>query len=228
MEWQVFTFASDLDDTAAKKSISMGLPQVLGSNYGILGFASVQDMFNAFVASEREQVAAFFDFLQGNGPRATNALKERDFRTVASIYNGAGNAEYYGRLIGDLYDTFIALRGNRSPVPGPTPDPVPGGETPAPTPETPAPTPSTPQEPPGSKRLTVLVSEAVGASGLRLRKNPSKGGALVTVLRAGAELTVLEDQKKARAKLGRVNKWIYVREAGGKRGYVGAEYVRLP
>jgi hypothetical protein len=51
---------------------------------------------------------------------------------------------------------------------------------------------------------------------------------LVTVLRAGAELTVLEDPKKAKAKLGRVNKWIYVREAGGKRGYVGAEYVRLP
>ncbi|HEX5840559.1 MAG TPA: SH3 domain-containing protein [Anaerolineales bacterium] len=116
-----------------------------------------------------------------------------------------------------------------SPVPAPEPAPVPEEETPPPTPE-PAPSPEEPPAPApaGKKRLTVVVSEAVGTSGLRLRKSPSKGGALIMVVKAGAELVVMEDAKKAKAKLGKANKWLSVREAGGKRGYVGAEYVRLP
>jgi hypothetical protein len=115
------------------------------------------------------------------------------------------------------------------PVPAPEPAPVPEEETPLPPPG-PAPTPEEPPAPPpaGKKRLTVVVSEAVGTSGLRLRKSPSKGGSLIMVVKAGAELVVMEDPEKAKAKLGKVNKWLSVREAGGKRGYVGAEYVRLP
>ncbi|HEX2993025.1 MAG TPA: SH3 domain-containing protein [Anaerolineales bacterium] len=116
-----------------------------------------------------------------------------------------------------------------SPVPAPEPAPVPEEETPPSTPE-PVPSPEEPSAPApaGKKRLTVVVSEAVGTSGLRLRKSPSKGGALIMVVKAGAELVVMEDAKKAKAKLGKANKWLSVREAGGKRGYVGAEYVRLP
>ena len=115
------------------------------------------------------------------------------------------------------------------PVPAPEPAPVPEEEAP-PSPPGPVPSPEEPTTPApaGKKRLTVVVSEAVGTSGLRLRKSPSKGGALIMVVKAGAELVVMEDAKKAKAKLGKANKWLSVREAGGKRGYVGAEYVRLP
>jgi len=73
----------------------------------------------------------------------------------------------------------------------------------------------------------LVVSEAVGTSGLRLRQSPSKGGVLVMVLKAGTKLTVVEPVKKAREKVGKVNQWIYVREPNGHRGYVGAEYVKL-
>jgi hypothetical protein len=73
----------------------------------------------------------------------------------------------------------------------------------------------------------VKVSEAVGTSGLRLRQSPSKGGALIMVLKAGTRLTVIEPAKKAKAKIGQANQWIYVREPNGNRGYVGAEYVKL-
>ena len=116
-----------------------------------------------------------------------------------------------------------------SPVPAPEPAPVPEEGTPPSSPE-PVPSPEEPSTPApgGKKRLTVVVSEAVGTSGLRLRKSPSKGGALIMVVKAGAELVVMEDAKKAKAKLGKANKWLSVRESGGKRGYVGAEYVRLP
>ncbi|HSK66890.1 MAG TPA: SH3 domain-containing protein [Anaerolineales bacterium] len=124
---------------------------------------------------------------------------------------------------------FLEQLSGTSPAPTPEPAPGPDEETP-PSPPGPAPSPEEPPTPApaGKKRLTVVVSEAVGTSGLRLRKSPSKGGALIKVVKAGAELVVMEDAKKAKAKLGKANKWLSVREAGGTRGYVGAEYVRLP
>jgi hypothetical protein len=74
----------------------------------------------------------------------------------------------------------------------------------------------------------VIVSNAVGTSGLRLRKSPSKGGALVTVLKAGTRLTVLEPAKKAKTKVGKANQWLHVRSPEDQRGYVSAEFVTLP
>lgn len=76
-------------------------------------------------------------------------------------------------------------------------------------------------------KLIVVVSGAVGTSGLRLRKTASKGGALLAVLKAGTRLTVLEPTKKAKAKIGKTNQWLYVRSPKNQKGYVGAEYVKL-
>lgn len=118
------------------------------------------------------------------------------------------------------------VQGSATPPPVPEPAPNPGSETPSP--ETPFPAPSTPTAPPEPEKFTLIVSEAVGTSGLRLRRSPSMGGALVMVLKAGTDLIVLEPAAKARSKVGKANKWIHVREPGGKRGYVAAAYVRLP
>jgi hypothetical protein len=46
-------------------------------------------------------------------------------------------------------------------------------------------------------------------------------------LKAGTKLTVVEPVEKAKAKVGKQGKWIFVREPGGKRGYVAADYVTL-
>jgi hypothetical protein len=62
---------------------------------------------------------------------------------------------------------------------------------------------------------------------LRLRKTASKGGALITVLKAGTRLTVLEPAQKAKDKIGKANQWLYVRGPSNQRGYVSAEYVTL-
>ena len=114
------------------------------------------------------------------------------------------------------------------------PAPIPVEEPPVvstPPSETPS-APSTPPEPPKEEKqddkLTIVVSSAVGTSGLRLRKSPSKGGALVTVLKGGTRLTVLEPAKKAKAKIGKANQWLHVRSPGDQRGYVSAEFVSLP
>lgn len=97
-----------------------------------------------------------------------------------------------------------------------------GSEAPAP-----APIPSTPVPSPKAEKLKLKVSSAVGASGLRLRKSPSLGGALVMVLKAGTRLTALEPADKVRTKVGKPNQWIHVREPNGNRGYVAAQYVQL-
>jgi SH3 domain-containing protein/peptidase C39-like protein len=132
-----------------------------------------------------------------------------------------------------------ATAGTPAPVTEPTPGPV--DATPASTPATPStpasiPTPttgtpsipSTPEESPKEDKLVVVVSSAVGTSGLRLRKTASKGGALVGILKAGTRLTVLDPVQKAKAKIGKANQWLYVRGPNNQRGYVGAEYVTLP
>jgi hypothetical protein len=122
-------------------------------------------------------------------------------------------------------------------VPEATPLPVPVNEPPSPTPQAPpapaeSPTPGTPAEPHTEEKkedkLIVLVSNAVGASGLRLRKTASKGGSLLAILKAGTRLAVLEPAQKAKAKVGKANQWLHVRGPGNQRGYVGAEYVTLP
>ena len=114
-----------------------------------------------------------------------------------------------------------------TPVTPPTTTPSETQPSPSPVPSTP-PVVESPPEPPKEEKLIVFVSSAVGSAGLRLRQTPSKGGALVMVLKAGARLVVTEPAAKARAKVARVNQWIAVRESGGKRGYVNAEFVRLP
>lgn len=111
------------------------------------------------------------------------------------------------------------------PVTEPTPTPV--EERPVSTPEAPS-TPEPPMQEEQDDKLTVVVSSAVGTSGLRLRKSPSKGGALVTVLKAGTRLTVLEPAKKAKTKIGKANQWLHVRSPRDQRGYVSAEFVSLP
>ena len=121
------------------------------------------------------------------------------------------------------------------PAPSTEPIPSPGNEAPAPAPSTPPPTSPppvpTPSTPPPSvpepEKLNLKVSSSVGTSGLRMRKYPSLGGALVMTLKANTRLVVLEPVERAKAKVGKINQWIYVREPNGKRGYVSAQYVQL-
>jgi hypothetical protein len=113
-EWRCFEFARALDDTAAKLSISMGGPQILGSNHTEAGFESVDEMFDAFSSGEKRQIVAFFDFLQGTGthPPKILALQKLDFIRFAELYNGPGNAAEYGARLSGTYDAFQRLRPN--------------------------------------------------------------------------------------------------------------------
>lgn len=247
-EWEVLDFARTLSDEAAKMSISMGSPQIMGFNFGIIGYASVSDMFTAFSAGEREQIVGFFDFVRGVNPGAVKALQSRDFKTFATYYNGSGQATLYGNLIKASYDAFNQVKPKMSPAPAPQPvtpvtptpvtptpvTPTPVEPTPAPvtpTPVTPAPvtpTPVTPTPLPVDKeKLYVRVTTAVGSNGLRLRAQPSLGGRLITVLPVGTTLRVLDDPAIAKPKIGIDGQWVWVRDRKDNEGYVSAKFVEV-
>ncbi|MFZ5908904.1 MAG: C39 family peptidase [Chloroflexota bacterium] len=111
-------------------------------------------------------------------------------------------------------------------VAGPSTPGTSAGATPPPITEaSPRESEAAPVPEPKPEELVVYVSQAVGASGLRIRKTASKGGALVAVAKAGAALTALEKPQKAKPKIGAAGKWLHVANAKRQRGYVAAEFV---
>lgn len=83
--------AIDLDSSAALKSTSWGLGQLLGSNYGISGFQSVEAMVSAMTESEDAQLLAFTNYLQSR--KLDQALRARDWQAFALKYNGPNYAK---------------------------------------------------------------------------------------------------------------------------------------
>ncbi len=111
LEWNVFTFARSLDDTAALLSISMGAPQIMGFNFKRLGYESVQQMFSRFSSSAHAQIVGIFDFVKGASATSTaiQALQRRDYLTFAGIYNGSGNETIYADRIRRFAAVFSRL-----------------------------------------------------------------------------------------------------------------------
>ncbi len=113
IEWQAFQLAETLNQGAARLSISMGGPQIMGFNYSVIGFPSVHAMYDAFSLDERNQVVGFFDFVKGttSPSRRVAALQALDFVEFARLYNGSGQAQKYGGLIQSVFDIFHQLTG---------------------------------------------------------------------------------------------------------------------
>ncbi len=102
-EYEALNFARTIDDEKALLSISMGLPQILGSNSSIIGYDNVQEMFDNFNKDIRYHIFALFDFFS---PRMIKYLKKREFVNFAKYYNGRGQARRYGKFIQDYYEAF--------------------------------------------------------------------------------------------------------------------------
>ncbi len=111
-EWKVFTQAKNLNDEAAKRSISMGLPQIMGANYKLIGYESAGQMFTAFSKDERTQILGLFDFIQGpeSFSRKITALQDLDFVAFAEQYNGPGQAAEYGGKLRFYFELMKLFR----------------------------------------------------------------------------------------------------------------------
>ena len=74
--------------------------------------------------------------------------------------------------------------------------------------------------------MMVVVLNTVGAAGTPLRAKPSYTAQVVATQPAGAVLRVTEDNlAEVRARIGKKNEWIWVRDNQGRRGYIMAIFV---
>jgi hypothetical protein len=101
-EYDAFLFAVTLNRWAAFESISMGLGQIMGFNARRVGFPSAEAMFKAFDANEANQVFAFINFFLSD-PQLAQAVRSKDWRTIARLYNGPGNVNHVAPLLESTY-----------------------------------------------------------------------------------------------------------------------------
>lgn len=85
-EW--LRLAMTVNEAAALKACSWGSTQILGENFSVVGFATVQDMVRAFMGDEEEHVEAMVKFILANG--IDDDLRAERWDVVARVYNGPG------------------------------------------------------------------------------------------------------------------------------------------
>jgi N-acetylmuramidase len=111
-EYDRLAKAAQLDREAALKSASWGLGQVMGFNFVMAGYDSVETMVQKNVGSEDEQLKAMAKFLKASG--LDRPLAAQDWTSFARGYNGADFAR-------NLYDSKLAAAFQRYQHP-PLPD----------------------------------------------------------------------------------------------------------
>jgi len=107
-EWRTFEAARRLDEEQAMCSISMGAPQVMGFNHALIGYGSVQEMFQSFSGSEQSQLDSLFRFIRVNG--LVEAIQSNDFLRLATVYNGPAHAQVYADRIHRWIDVYNQVR----------------------------------------------------------------------------------------------------------------------
>ncbi|MFB5946137.1 N-acetylmuramidase family protein [Albibacterium profundi] len=86
-EWIAFNDAFYKDPDAAMQATSIGLMQVMGFNYSMVGFKTVGEMWDFAKVSERNQLDLGVRFIVANR-KLHNALIKKDWHLVAYYYNG--------------------------------------------------------------------------------------------------------------------------------------------
>ena len=106
-EYRALELASQIDAEAAYRSISMGIAQIMGFNHARAGYESAEAMYADFSKSEAAQVLGFFNFVQSD-PVLIRAIRERNWRGIARLYNGAGGVDVYAPLLEAAYARRVA------------------------------------------------------------------------------------------------------------------------
>lgn len=102
-EYKRYLLAKSIDEECAMLATSWGMGQCMGFNYKACGYNSVKAFVNAMYESERNQLTAMCSFIKSNN-KMYIALKNKDFNTFASIYNGPGQVSYYGSKLKQAYE----------------------------------------------------------------------------------------------------------------------------
>ena len=105
-EWLAFNDAFRKNADGALESTSIGLMQVMGFHYKLLGFDTVGEMWDYAKESEYNQVRLGLLFIRSN-KKMYNALLVNDFATFAYYYNGSGYKKFnYDKRLEEAYNKF--------------------------------------------------------------------------------------------------------------------------
>lgn len=90
--------AMEIDQSAALKSASWGLGQILGTNHSMVGYDTIEEMVDSFMEDEENHLEAIINFIIAAG--IDDDLRAHRWETVARVYNGPGYARhgYHTRL----------------------------------------------------------------------------------------------------------------------------------
>lgn len=100
-----FNLAFSLDANAALMSCSWGKFQIMGFNYEVCGFRSVNDFVDAMKKGEGEHLLAFCNFVKGNG--LDKFLRSLNWAQFARGYNGADyQKNNYDKKMKAFYQKF--------------------------------------------------------------------------------------------------------------------------
>lgn len=80
---------------------------------------------------------------------------------------------------------------------------------------------------PAAGGFQVMVKPMVGKAGVKIYTSPSGKSLVVTTAAARAILTVLEEKKTAKNKVGAAGQWLNVKTEAGQQGFVGGEFVKI-
>lgn len=98
-----------IDETAALKSASWGLGQILGENYALAGYANVQAMIRDFTLDEDNHLEAMVRFIRAAG--LDDELRAHDWAAFARGYNGPQHARHgYAQRLARRYAWWAAIR----------------------------------------------------------------------------------------------------------------------
>ncbi|MCT4698479.1 N-acetylmuramidase family protein [Tenacibaculum haliotis] len=100
--------AEALSRDAALKSASWGKFQLMGFNYKLCGFKTLQDFINAMYKGEKEQLRAFVNFIKSVG--LNDELQRKDWKGFARGYNG--RAYYKNAYDKKLKRAYITIKSN--------------------------------------------------------------------------------------------------------------------
>lgn len=105
-EWKAFNEAFRLNANAAMESTSIGLGQIMGFHWKKLGFNSVGEMWDDAKKGIENQITQIIQFIFSSEKLKT-AIANKDWHTVATIYNGAKYKELAKRIGREPYNISL-------------------------------------------------------------------------------------------------------------------------
>lgn len=94
--------AMTLDEEAALRSASWGMFQIMGNNFELCGYETVQDFVSAMNEDVDNHLEAFAQYVINR--HLEDELQNLDFEAFARQYNGPGQVEVYHKKMDDAYN----------------------------------------------------------------------------------------------------------------------------